>query len=244
MTEIRGWPDGLGLRRYESLDSTNQEALRLARVGARGPLWIVAREQSAGHGRRGREWVSAPGNLFATLLSEAPPSIAAQLGFVAGLAAGETVAALAPDAEVTLKWPNDVLLDGKKAAGTLLESTGEDVLAIGVGINLAHHPEGTEFPANSVAAVTGRAPDPDDALLRLATRMAAWYEVWREDGFATVRAAWLSRAAGLGGPIRARLEGSEMRGNFEGLDQDGALLLRDVAGVVTRIAAGDVFFRV
>jgi BirA family transcriptional regulator, biotin operon repressor / biotin---[acetyl-CoA-carboxylase] ligase len=243
VTHIAGWPQGLGLNIHETLDSTNEEARRLAATGERGPLWIVAREQTAGRGRRGRGWVSSRGNLFATLLTRAAAPAAAQLAFAAGLAVGETVAACASNAQMTLKWPNDVLLDGKKAAGILLEALGEDALAIGIGINLAHHPTDTEFPAISMTALAGSVPDWDGALQRLAGAMAAWYEVWRGQGFAPVRTAWLARAAGLGRPIRARLEGSEMQGVFENLDEDGALLLRQETGTLTRVTAGEVFFR-
>ncbi|HEX3486399.1 MAG TPA: biotin--[acetyl-CoA-carboxylase] ligase [Micropepsaceae bacterium] len=242
MTQIPGWPNGLGLTVHDRLDSTNEEARRLAMKGERGPLWIVAREQTSGRGRRGRAWISERGNLFATLLTRAEGSVAAQLAFAAGLAVGETMAALAPAAEMTLKWPNDVLLNGKKAAGILLEGLGEDALAVGIGLNLAHHPKGTEFPAISVAALMGLAPTPDDALLRLAGRVTAWYEIWRGSGFAKVRTAWLARAAGLGRPIKARLEGSEIEGMFENLDEDGALLVRQASGAIARVTAGEVFF--
>ena len=241
MTDIPGWPQRLGLKIHETLDSTNEEARRLAAAGEHGPLWIVAREQTAGRGRRGRAWVSQRGNLFATLLTRAAAPSAAQLAFAAGLAVAQTVAVYAPNVQLKLKWPNDVLLDGKKSAGILLESLTPDALAIGIGINLAHHPTDTEFPAISIAALTGSAPDWDAALLRLAGAIAAWYEVWCDQGFAPVRTAWLARAAGLGRPIRARLEGSEMQGVFENLDQDGALLLRHESGTLTRITAGEVF---
>jgi BirA family biotin operon repressor/biotin-[acetyl-CoA-carboxylase] ligase len=242
VTEIPGWPQGLGLDLHDTLDSTNEEARRLAGAGARGPLWIVAREQTAGRGRRGRAWVSERGNLFATLLTRAAPPIAAQLAFAAALGVGETVCAYAPDAAMTLKWPNDVLLNGRKVAGILLESLGEDALAIGIGVNLAHHPQHTEFPATSIAALAGSAPDWQAVLLRLAKTMSAWYEVWRDAGFARIRTAWLAHAAGLGYPIRARLEGSEMAGTFETIGEDGALILRDASGVRTRIASGEIFF--
>jgi BirA family biotin operon repressor/biotin-[acetyl-CoA-carboxylase] ligase len=238
-----GWPEGVGLRVHETLDSTNEEARRLAASSERGPLWIVAHEQTAGRGRRGRAWVSMRGNLFATLLTRAGMPSAAQLAFAAGLAAGETVTSLAPNAKMTLKWPNDVLLEGKKAAGILLEGVGEDALAIGIGINLAHAPADTEFPAISLAALTESTPAFEDALVLLAGRMAAWYEVWRSQGFSPVRSAWLARAGGLGSPVTARLEGCEMQGVFEDLDQDGALLLRVASGALTRITAGEVFFR-
>lgn len=243
MTDIAGWPQGLGLQLHDTLDSTNEEARRVAGTGARGPLWIVAREQTAGRGRRGRAWVSQRGNLFATLLTCAPPHIAAQLAFAAALSVGETVRTYAPNAEMTLKWPNDVLLNGRKVAGILLESLGEGALAIGIGINLAHHPRETEFPATSIAALVGSVPDWQAALLRLAETMSAWYEVWRDGGFAPVRTAWLAHAAGLGHPLRARLEGSEMQGIFETIGEDGALILRDTSGARIRIASGEVFFR-
>lgn len=243
MTAIRGWPRDLGLRRYDALDSTNEEARRLAKTGVRGPLWIVSREQTAGRGRRGRVWISESGNLFATLLMQVTTSLSAQLGFVAGLAAADAVTTHAPGAEVALKWPNDVLLNGKKVAGILLEALGHDSLAIGIGINLAHYPNATETPSTSIAAVMGKSPDLDGILLRLASAMTAWYEIWLRQGFQPVRKAWLLRASGLGHAIRARLADSERDGVFEDLDEDGALLLRDSTGTLTRIIAGDVFFR-
>ncbi len=243
MTAIRGWPPDLGLRRYDTLDSTNEEARRLAKSGARGPLWIVSAAQTAGRGRRGRVWISESGNLFATLLMPVTTSLSAQLGFVAGLAAADAIAAHAPGAEVALKWPNDVLLNGKKVAGILLETLGHDSLAIGIGINLVHYPRETETPSISIAAVMGSPPDFDGILLRLARAMTAWYEIWLRGGFQPVRKAWLMRASGLGHAIRARLADSEREGVFEDIDEDGALLLRDSAGTLTRITAGDVFFR-
>jgi BirA family biotin operon repressor/biotin-[acetyl-CoA-carboxylase] ligase len=233
----------LGLRRYDTVDSTNEEARRLAKNGERGPLWIVAREQTAGRGRRGRAWISESGNLFATLLMPVTISLSAQLGFVAGLAAADSIAAHARGAELALKWPNDVLLNGKKVAGILLEALGHDSLAIGIGINLAHYPPDTEIPSISIAAVSGNPPDLDGILQRLASAMTAWYEIWLKEGFQPVRKAWLVRASGLGHAIRARLADSERDGVFEDLDQDGALLLRDSTGTLTRITAGDVFFR-
>ncbi len=243
MTGIRGWPRDLGLRRYETLDSTNEEARRLAKSGERGPLWIVSAAQTAGRGRRGRVWISESGNLFATLLMPVTISLPPQLGFVAGLAAADAIAAHAPGAEVALKWPNDVLLNGKKAAGILLEALGHDSLAIGIGINLVHYPRETETPSISIAAVMGSPPDFDGILLRLARAMTAWYEICLRGGFQPVRKAWLMRASGLGHAIRARLADSEREGVFEDLDEDGALLLRGSSGALTRITAGDVFFR-
>jgi BirA family transcriptional regulator, biotin operon repressor / biotin---[acetyl-CoA-carboxylase] ligase len=236
------WPKGVALRQYESLDSTNEEARRLANAGARGPLWIAARQQTNGKGRRGRIWVSDAGNLFATLLTQGAARRTGELAFVSALAVGDTLAAFAPQSLVSLKWPNDVLLDGRKAAGILIENFGA-AIAIGVGINLASNPAGTEFPATSVKENTGTAPEPDAALTVLAGAMAAWYERWRVEGFAPIREAWLSRAAGLGRSIRARLETSEVEGVFDTMDQDGALLIRMQGGSIRRIEAGDVFLR-
>jgi BirA family transcriptional regulator, biotin operon repressor / biotin---[acetyl-CoA-carboxylase] ligase len=236
------------IRRYETLDSTNEEARRLGEAGEQAPLWIMAREQTAGRGRRGREWVSARGNLFATLLLRPgkPADVCAQLSFAAALAVGDVVAQFAPAARVALKWPNDVLLDGKKVAGILLESSGGrtlEWLAVGIGINLANSPSGTETPAISFTEITGSAPDADDALARLAARWNAWYGAWMKTGFAALKDAWLARAAGLGERVTARLGTREVQGVFEGLADDGALILRENDGSATRIAAGEVFFR-
>lgn len=243
MSAIAGWPNGLALIRHDTVDSTNEEARRMAEQGVSGPLWIFARSQTAGRGRRGNAWISEPGNLYTTLLIQEPSKTAAELGFAASLAAGETVGAYVGQERVQLKWPNDVLLDGRKVGGILLETLKGNSLAIGIGMNIAHHPLRTEFPATSLCAVLGHAPDSEDVLAKLAGRLAAWYEIWRGQGFAVLRGAWLERAAGLGGEIRARLPGNEICGVFENLDQDGALLLRKPDRELTRITAGEVFFR-
>jgi BirA family biotin operon repressor/biotin-[acetyl-CoA-carboxylase] ligase len=230
------------IRRYDTLDSTNEEARRLAAAGEKAPLWIIAREQTNGRGRHGRVWISQAGNLFATFLTQAPQAKSGQLAFAAALAVYETVAHFAPSIPLTLKWPNDVLLNGKKVAGILLEGLAVEGLAIGIGINLAHCPDVTEFPATSVASEMGYPADPEEALAVLAEAMSSWYEVWARHGFAKLREAWLARASHLGKEIRARLDGSEFTGVFEGLDEDGALRLRIAGGAIQRISAGDVFF--
>jgi BirA family biotin operon repressor/biotin-[acetyl-CoA-carboxylase] ligase len=239
-------PQGYRKVAFGELDSTNSEARRLAEGGETGPLWITAERQTAGRGRRGRVWDSAPGNLAATLLlrPEAPAAIIGQLSFVAALAVAEMAAHFAPGAAITVKWPNDVLAEGRKLAGILLEA-GHDSkggwLAIGIGVNLASHPQGTEFPATSLAQL-GIAPlAPDSALSVLAARFAHWYALWMSEGFETIRAAWLAWAGGLGLPIRARLPHETREGVFEGIDSAGALLLNE-QGQVRAIAAGEVFF--
>ncbi len=239
------WP--AGRVRYEELDSTNSEARRRAEAGESGPLWISAARQTAGRGRRGRVWNSGEGNLAATLLlkPQVPASIIGQLSFVAALATAETASHFVPSAAITVKWPNDVLAEGKKLAGLLLEGSAApegNWLAIGIGVNLASFPEGTEFPATSLAQLGIAPPSSEDALSILAARFAHWYDAWMRDGFEIVRAGWLARASGLGSPVRARLANQETHnGVFEGIDEGGALLLNE-QGHIRAIAAGEVFF--
>ena len=238
---MNAWPQGYALARHAELDSTNSEARRLAEKGEGGPLWIMAEKQTAGRGRRGRRWETLSGNLATTLLlrPDAPPGPVGQLSFAAALAVADVASHVAPKASVTVKWPNDVLIEGKKAAGILLES-GEGWLAVGIGINLAAAPEGTEFPATALADFAPP-PSPDEALTLLAARFAHWYADWMSGGFETLRTAWLARAGGLGLPIRARLPHETRHGVFEGIDASGALLLNE-QGRISAIAAGEVFF--
>ncbi|HUZ75095.1 MAG TPA: biotin--[acetyl-CoA-carboxylase] ligase [Stellaceae bacterium] len=232
---------------FERIDSTNDEAKRLAAAAAAEGTLVWAEAQSAGRGRRGRAWLSPPGNLYVSLLlrPRCGAGEAAQLGFAAAIAVAETCASFLPAAAaVRLKWPNDVLVGGRKIAGILLESSsdargGLDFLVLGIGVNLAAHPEAAEFPATSLAAL-GATVTPAAMLVPLAERLLAWYETWRGTGFAAVRAAWLDRAEGLGAPIRVRLASSELNGRFAGLDESGILLL-DGAGGRRRIAAAEIF---
>ena len=220
------WPAGYARKFLDTVDSTNEEAKRIAAAGEVGPLWIAADVQTAGRGRRGRSWDSPSGNLCATLLLRPRKSASdcAQLSFIAALAVSDAIAALAPNLQTRLKWPNDVLIEEQKVAGILLESAGGEAkpewLAIGIGLNLAHHPNETEFPATSLAA-WGVSANPQDALAYLAGSFAKWYECWLAEGFAPVRDGWLARAAGLGRPMRARLQNGEVLGVFEGLDAAG-----------------------
>lgn len=237
------WPQGYGLVTFAEIDSTNDEARRRAEAGEAGPLWISAARQTAGRGRRGRAWQTLSGNLAATLLIRPtrPKADWAQLSFAAALSVADLAAGAAPEAAIRLKWPNDVLANGRKLSGILLEA-GPDWLALGIGVNLAHFPEGTDYPAISLAELGATPPAPEEALARLAASFAHWYAAWMEQGFAALRAAWLARAEGLGGPVRARLPHAEHAGIFEGLDANGALLL-NAEGQVRAITAGEVFFR-
>jgi BirA family transcriptional regulator, biotin operon repressor / biotin---[acetyl-CoA-carboxylase] ligase len=230
----------------QTTDSTNAEALRRARDGEAGPLWITADIQTAGRGRGGNAWVSEPGNLYATLLLREPslPSAAPQLAFVAGLAVHDAVAACAPNLGplLQLKWPNDLLCSGRKLAGLLIEAENTPVfaVAIGVGINCVSHPDNASFPATDLKS-QGAHVTPDTLSLALAETTRARLSQWaRGDGFASIRADWLKRAAGLGAPIMVRLPDRQLVGRFSGVDDAGRLLL-ETAGKIEMITAGEVF---
>lgn len=249
MSETPAWPPGHAFCHFSEIDSTNEEARRLAAAGAKGPLWLVADRQTRGRGRRGREWQSPTGNLLATLLLRPAARIAecAQLSFAAALAVADLVNRYAPRSSVQVKWPNDVLADDRKIAGILLESASQGVakpdwLAIGFGVNLAWHPTDTEFPAISLAGLGMRHPPALDAAACLAGFWSKWYELWLERGFEPIRNVWLARAARLGHRIRARLANGEATGLFEGIDHTGALLLRESHERLRTISAGEVFF--
>lgn len=235
---------GVRLTVHEVIGSTNAEAKRLARGGERGPLWVVARAQTQGRGRRDNAWVSQPGNLFASLLltDPAPPARAPELAFVSVLALTDAVIACAPalGGRVTVKWPNDMLVDGRKAAGILIEAEGNAVV-IGLGVNCVSHPPETAFPATDLASV-GAAIDADDVFAALSAAMVARLAQWSAGAdFAAIRADWLARAAGLGAPIRVRMPDREMTGLFSGLDAQGRLLLGHADGTTDIVTAGDVF---
>jgi BirA family transcriptional regulator, biotin operon repressor / biotin---[acetyl-CoA-carboxylase] ligase len=241
-------PEGYRLIRYETVGSTNEEAKLLARDGAAVGTLVWAFEQTAGRGRRGHAWVSPQGNLYVSLILRpgCAAGRAAQLGFVAALAVGCTLGVVSSGlAGLSYKWPNDVLVNGCKIAGILLESElGEGEIPafviLGVGINLASSPRGTEFPATSIAEQGLRSLSPADALEEFARNFHAWERRWREDGFAPVRKAWLARAMSLGQPIRVQLETTTLYGRFLDIDQQGALLLES-AGQLRPISAGEIF---
>jgi len=239
---------GFRLSAHDTLPSTNTEALTRARHGEVGPLWITARQQTAGRGRRGNEWISTPGNLYATLLvcDPAPPQDAAQLSFVAGLAAYDAIVACGPELGdgLALKWPNDVLHRMQKLAGILIESEARGAglaVAIGIGVNCMHHPVETAYPATDIASA-GATVTAEDLFAALSGAMPRRLTQWRRgENFAAIRAAWLERATGIGGDMRVRLPDREFFGRCEGLDERGRLELRLPDGTLQTIAAGDVF---
>ena len=245
--EPRATAAGVRLIAHEVLGSTNAEALSLARRGERGPLWVTADRQSAGRGRRGRAWVSEPGNLYASLLLTAPVPAGhwPELSFVAALAVHDAVAAVAGHIEplLAIKWPNDLLLSGAKFAGILLEgeSGGTGALVVGVGVNCANHPDDTEYPATDLAAA-GAPVSPATLFAVLSAKMVERIAQWNAgEGFSSIRADWLARAAGIGEAVRVRLADRDIIGRFEALDPAGGLVLRLPDGAATTIAAGDLF---
>lgn len=232
---------------YETLGSTNAEALALARAGERGRVWITAKSQSAGRGRRGRDWVSPPGNLYASLLMSepSPAERAPQLSFVAALAVHDALAACVPDlaGRLSLKWPNDVLLGGRKVAGLLIEAENAPVfsVAIGIGVNCISHPADAAYPATDIASEGARVTD-DVLFLALRDAMQRRLAQWQGGAdFPAIRRTWLQHAAGLGNVIQVRLPERELSGRFMGLDEHGRLLLQPESGPHLKITAGEVF---
>ncbi|WP_417523835.1 biotin--[acetyl-CoA-carboxylase] ligase [Marinovum sp.] len=242
------WPDGYGRRVLAEVDSTNAEAARIA-GGLTGPEWILALRQTAGRGRRGRPWADPAGNFSATLAMrvEGAPQQAALRSFVASLALYDAfVAVTARPESFALKWPNDVLLNGGKVAGILLESPKPGLLAIGIGVNLAQAPEAAAVEERALRPVsllseTGVAVTPEDFLTALAAAFAAHEASFVTYGFAPIREAWLARAARLGEVITARTGKTETTGTFTDVDASGNLVLQ-TAKSRAAIAAADVFF--
>jgi len=235
------------LTELAEIDSTNLEAQRRLIAGAPAPFWIRADRQSAGRGRRGRQWVSLPGNLF---LSGAfrfgkDQRRLAQLSFAASLAVHDALSVCDPKGALTLKWPNDVLLDGAKISGILLES-GEDRigrwLVIGVGVNIVSSPSGTPYPVTHLQPHVTGGPDAGALGRCVAARMEAWIRDWTEAGFEPVRQAWLARAFGLGEAVEASSGVDRVAGVFEDLDPDGSLVLLTPAGDRVKICAGEAIF--
>jgi biotin-[acetyl-CoA-carboxylase] ligase BirA-like protein len=239
---------GVRLVAFEELASTNDEARRLVDAGERGPLWIVAERQSAGRGRRGRSWISPAGNLYASLVVSGAfgPSLAPQLGFVAGVAMLETLKAMTGRKHgFALKWPNDLLLERAKLGGILLEGvTGPAGFAavVGIGVNCASAPEGLPYPARALSELGEPAPESGEILTRLSDAFVVALEDWRDgSGFVRIREQWLEDAAGLGEVISVSLAGGEViRGRCDGIDADGRLIVHTETGR-RAIDAGDVY---
>lgn len=250
--KVAGWPEGYGRRVLAEVDSTNAEAGRVAGTLA-GPEWILALKQTAARGRRGRAWANPEGNFAASLVLQPtePPATVALRSFVASLALYDAfVAATGRPEGFALKWPNDVLLNGGKVAGILLEQAGQgsrlSPLVIGIGINLVHAPGAEEVEAGAVRPVsllseTGVEISPGDFLDLLAPAYARCEEQFVQYGFGPIRRAWLERAARLGEVITARTGKAEITGTFETVDEAGNLVLK-TRDTRQAIPAAEIFF--
>lgn len=255
--------DGYRLATFDRVGSTNALALERARDGDAGKIWLVSKRQEAGRGRRGRVWETPEGNLAATLLLV--PSFdlknAATLGFVAGLSLADALDAVIPEARISvgvdggtsqsggrfeLKWPNDVLADGAKLSGILLESAmlehNRFALAIGIGVNVVASPGDVPYPAISLAELGARC-DAETLFLALSDAWVDNMRAWDEGrGLKIVRQRWLARAAGLGSEVAVRVDGQVVRGIFETIDDECRFIIRSANGDAVVITAGDVHF--
>jgi BirA family transcriptional regulator, biotin operon repressor / biotin---[acetyl-CoA-carboxylase] ligase len=231
---------------FETIDSTNSEAHRRAAAGARGPLWIRADQQEQGRGRSGRPWSSPPGNLSATYMFTPASELGNlhQLSFVAALAGHDAISQHVSDkSPLQLKWPNDLLIGDAKICGILIESAryGNDVVAmIGMGVNIAVAPE-IEHRAVTQLDRHGEAVKPQALLEDIAAKMDHWLSIWNGGaGFEKIRAAWLERAHPQGQPLTVNSVNEQLAGVFQGLAENGALILTLPTGETIRVEHGDV----
>ncbi|GJL94855.1 MAG: biotin--[acetyl-CoA-carboxylase] ligase [Hyphococcus sp.] len=241
------FPSGATVDIFETLDSTSLEARRRLKAGLQPKQWIIAKHQTAGYGRRNRSWEQATGDFAGTLVfsPEAPGERLGQLSFVIALGVASALDEVikAPE-KLTLKWPNDILIEGGKAAGLLLEridQTGGPVVAIGVGVNIVSAPQGLLYPTARLVDFAATAPSPEALAERIDHHFWVYYDVWLKNGFDRIRIFWLERAAGIGGALTVRLPNEELSGTFEGIDETGALMLQ-IGSEKRIISAGDVFF--
>jgi BirA family biotin operon repressor/biotin-[acetyl-CoA-carboxylase] ligase len=249
---------GYRLASFDSIGSTNAEALARAREGELGPIWFVTSEQTAGRGRRNRPWFAPRGNLASTVLEviDASPAVAATLGFAAGLAIETALRTVSMEASLrstgsdhmkfSLKWPNDVLAGQRKLVGIGLEAEpvagNRLAVVVGIGTNVVAAPEGTPTPATSLAAL-GVHIGAEDLFGALSDAWVEFRGLWdRGRGFGEIRRRWLEHAAGLGEPVAVRSGGAAVEGIFDTIDDAGCMVIRTSDGTRASISAGDVYF--
>ena len=247
---------GYGLAGFDQIGSTNAEAMSRARTGERGPLWFVTTEQTAGRGRRQRAWIAPRGNLASSILEvvDVSPGVAATLGFAAGLSLESALQKVSIEANLrragplkyALKWPNDVMADGQKLAGILLEAEAVAgnrlAVVVGIGTNVIAAPEGTPTPATSLAAL-GVQIGAEELFTALSDAWVEFTGIWDNGrGFAEIRNRWLERAFGLGERVAIQTGAVTVEGTFDTIDETGCLIVRSKEGKRTPIAAGEVYF--
>jgi BirA family biotin operon repressor/biotin-[acetyl-CoA-carboxylase] ligase len=249
LTEQLQLPESIELVHFVSVESTNDKAKHLAAGGAKAGTLVWAGEQTRGRGRGGRDWHSPPGNLYCSIIlrPNKPAGETAGLSFIAALAIADALEEFLPtDAKTNLKWPNDVLINGKKVAGILLESASvsggsTQWVVIGCGVNVESYPENATYAVTSLAEEGCIDATVGGILEAYVGHLLEWSARWQVDGFSPVRDAWLHRATGLGKPIRVRLSDYEFQGLFMDMDKSGALLVELSDGEVRKVTAGDVF---
>ena len=247
---------GYKLAAFDQIGSTNVEAMLRARDGERGPIWLVTREQTAGKGRRQRAWIAPPGNLACSILQaiDVQPAVAATLGFAAGLALEAALQKMSIEAalrlgpgrpQYKLKWPNDVLADGRKLSGILLEAeavAGGLAVVVGIGTNVVAAPEGTPTPATSLAAL-GVQTGAEELFAALSDTWVEFHGIWNSGrGFPEIRRLWLERAAGLGERVAIQTGSTVLEGMFDTIDDTGCLIVRTADGQRVPVTAGEVYF--
>ena len=249
---------GYRLASFDSIGSTNAEALARAREGERGQIWFATSDQTAGRGRRHRAWIAPRGNLACSVLEtlEAAPALAATLGFAAGLALEASLRRVSFEASLraggsdnlkfSLKWPNDVLAGQKKLAGILLEAEAVPgrplAVVVGIGTNVVDAPEGTPTPATSLGAL-GVDIRAEELFAVLSDSWTEFRGLWDDgQGFAEIRRLWLERAAGLGEPVAVKVGGITVAGTFDSIDASGSMIVRTLGGDRIAVTAGDVYF--
>jgi BirA family biotin operon repressor/biotin-[acetyl-CoA-carboxylase] ligase len=225
-------------RHIATTASTNDDVKAAGEAGEAEGLILTADTQTSGRGRQGRVWQSPEGNLYCSILLRPQNLNMGFFSFVASLAIYDVVRNYLPDATIELKWPNDVLVSGKKISGILLEA-GDNYLVVGIGLNVKHLPENPLYPATSLSA-EGASVELTDLPSKLMQNLWRWYQALQNDGFEPIRAAWLERARK--GEVTAKLPQGDVQGRFADIDEKGHLRLILADGSERSIATGDLFF--
>ena len=245
MTVSNDLPAGWRFKCVPEIKSTNAEVLKLAAGGEEEGLVLRAEQQTKGRGRRGRSWASPKGNLYLSILINAPLVIAGQVSFAAALALYDAIELVisGDTSGLMYKWPNDLILDGAKVAGVLLEAVPDrDQVVVGFGVNVVPtEVENALYPVGSLTPGTVLV-ELDTLAFSICRALESWLKKWRDMGFAPLRKSWLDRAQGLHQPILVQLPNESLNGTFENLAEDGGLIIRQGGGAQRVIQAGDVFF--
>ncbi|MGI4776458.1 MAG: biotin--[acetyl-CoA-carboxylase] ligase [Janthinobacterium lividum] len=249
----QSWQKKYKLLIFDSIDSTNSEAIRLAKTKPIGDFVIWAKSQTSGRGRAGKDWQSNIGNLYVSILinNYIPFTVQPQLAFVTALAVYDVVSNLIMENEsgvsknVKIKWPNDILVNNKKISGILLESLAlnnkNSFMVVGIGININSHPTLTQ-PSTDLSAESAKQQDLEQVLSLLMISFDKYFCLWKKDGFLKIREEWLGKAARLGELITIKNNNDEFRGIFENIDINGNIELKDDKGQLSTHLAGEILF--